>query len=298
MSDIDAKPSLGGAVTKRRWATALSAIFALAMLAVPTVVHSVFGIGVSPVLSASMQPLAAPGDLLITKATPAVQLKPGEIVTLTDPASGSQYAHRIVSIKPVSGVLQIVTKGDANPAADQTPIVVAESALIPKSIDRIKWVGNVVVFLASKTGQALGKTLLIASGVFTLLFFVLKRSSREEEGRPGSNQALREVFQEVPIRTSTAAARTSTAALADLPARTLSRSPLSAPHGAVSGGECKLQALCRFYIPSSSNSACKFKQVCTLQNAAAEIHVEITPLVHEIEHHLAKRYLATEGRRI
>ncbi len=112
--------------TDERWAALGSVLLAtlylwiLAWLLVAVVVPAV-GFGWSPVVitSGSMEPLIRPGDVVLT-SDPQVTVAPGTVITFEDPArQGSLTTHRVVSVQD-DGAYR--TRGDANRAADSTPV--------------------------------------------------------------------------------------------------------------------------------------------------------------------------------
>lgn len=138
----------GAFVTARRilgmvTGAAVTSVFLAACVAAP-LLH----IGYSSVLTGSMRPAFAPGDLLITAPKAVTDLQPGQVVVFTPPGETTPYAHRITAIagSPERPVLS--TKGDANPAPDkwrarldqaQVPVVVAT---VPSLGNALLWAQN------------------------------------------------------------------------------------------------------------------------------------------------------------
>ncbi|NBW74113.1 MAG: hypothetical protein EBR26_06935, partial [Microbacteriaceae bacterium] len=54
----------------------------LLLISGPSLLHSLWGVSVSPVMSASMMPYVEPGDVLVGVPTPAADLKVGDIIVL------------------------------------------------------------------------------------------------------------------------------------------------------------------------------------------------------------------------
>lgn len=88
--------------------------FVLIIVALPSVLHSHYGIGISPVLSSSMQPAADPGDAFITIDQDASTLKVGDIVTLRaekqilfSHTELSKFANKVVFYESLQKVIQI-----------------------------------------------------------------------------------------------------------------------------------------------------------------------------------------------
>lgn len=81
-----------------------------------------FGYGVVRIQSGSMEPAIHTGDFILIKKTPASDIKVGDIITFKseDPAIyGKPNTHRVEEIITSSdGVIEFVTKGDANLVSD------------------------------------------------------------------------------------------------------------------------------------------------------------------------------------
>src|SRR5687768_4040409 len=72
----------------------------------------------STVLSGSMQPTIRPGDVVVATPTPSSNVRAGDIVTFQLPDGEGTVTHRVAKVRRVDGELKIITKGDANEAAD------------------------------------------------------------------------------------------------------------------------------------------------------------------------------------
>jgi signal peptidase len=102
-------------------------------------------IGFAPVLSPSMQPAFAPGELLLTREVPATDIKVGDVVVLPSPDTpGERYAHRVISMRTDKDQLVVRTKGDANQAAEPVELRIT-SEVVPKVTGSIPWVGEAVL---------------------------------------------------------------------------------------------------------------------------------------------------------
>jgi signal peptidase I len=154
------------------WAAALVA------LTLPTIAHTVFGVGVSPVLTSSMVPWVEPGDVVITKVAPAAEVRTGDVIAAVQPDSQTAFAHRIVDVASVSGLLRLTTKGDANPTADVDPVMLSTGAQVQKAVGHVRWVGYPLAFLSSTQGQQLALTLLVGANALALIVFATGRRTR------------------------------------------------------------------------------------------------------------------------
>lgn len=170
LSPIASVPKKASAATKVFvWA------FSLLLVALPSVLHSVAGIGISPILTGSMRPYAHPGDIFITKTTKAAQLHVGDIIAIHSATTGVIYAHRIVEITQYSGLIRIITKGDSNQVAERDPYLASPNASVPRNIARVKWIGRLMVYLNSIQGRQAGLGFLVGANVLVLITFVFRK---------------------------------------------------------------------------------------------------------------------------
>lgn len=135
------------AAARRILGVATGAAVTIIFLAV-CVVAPLLGIGYSPVLTGSMRPAFAPGDLLMTAPKETSDLRPGQIAVFTPPGESTAYAHRITAMAGAPDHPVLTTKGDANPTADkwrarldqkQVPVVVAT---VPHVGGALLWAQN------------------------------------------------------------------------------------------------------------------------------------------------------------
>ena len=172
---------------------AISVLFVIALVAAPTVLHNSFGYGISPVLSGSMRPYAQPGDAFITIIRPASDLKVGDIVTLHSANSADLYAHRIIELRELNGLVRIITKGDANPTAEEDPFLVSPDEQVPVTIARILWIGKVLVYLTSVQGRQAGLILMVVANVLALVLSMFKKKVKER------NLRLEQVYKDLYV---------------------------------------------------------------------------------------------------
>lgn len=169
----------------------LSLVLAAAFVVTPSLLHSKVGIGFSPILTGSMRPYANPGDMFITKEVKASDLRVGDIVALHSQATGVFYAHRIVQITTQSGLLRIVTKGDANASAEVDPFMVAPFKTVSKNIMRVKYIGRPLVYLTSIQGRQMGLSLMVLANLLALFIFLFKKKDN-----PVNSKAL-EIYKDL-----------------------------------------------------------------------------------------------------
>ena len=134
----DSKP--GQVRSPRRWylralTTTVTVLIALvAVLTITIAIGSrtsadgqrmVFGQPVMTIISGSMTPTIAVGDIVVDAPVTAAQashLHVGQIISFrAAPGSPEFITHRIVAVRVQDGAVSYITKGDANNSADSTP---------------------------------------------------------------------------------------------------------------------------------------------------------------------------------
>lgn len=76
------------------------------------------------VVSGSMQPAIATGDLLFAVPVDGDELEVGEVATLPNPQTGRLVTHRVISIEHGVDELRVRMQGDANQVPDPRPYAV------------------------------------------------------------------------------------------------------------------------------------------------------------------------------
>ncbi len=187
-------PAKGNAssLSKRKVASKVIVVLLSAFfIAAPSVLNLKAGVGISPILSGSMRPYAQPGDAFVTRDVLASTLKVGDIIAVHSATTGTAYAHRIVQITIQSGLLRIVTKGDANPSSEVDPFMISPNKLGSKNIARVKFIGYVLVYLTSMHGRQLASSLLVFANVLVLFMFLFRKKI------PFLNSHAEEVYREL-----------------------------------------------------------------------------------------------------
>jgi signal peptidase len=119
----------------------------------------------SVVMTGSMEPRLHPGDVVLSAPATAQMVKPGQIILVTNPAQPAHLlVHRFVRW---SSTGQIITKGDANPTEDSTPVPPADVHGLPRL--RLPYVGLGVVWLRNHDWRHLGLALLVLLATWGLL---------------------------------------------------------------------------------------------------------------------------------
>ncbi len=83
-----------------------------------TLVPSIQGWSATAITTGSMGPHLKAGDVILT-ARPSEPLRPGDVVLFRNPAGTGNVTHRIIAKDPAGN---FVTRGDANPRVDSTPV--------------------------------------------------------------------------------------------------------------------------------------------------------------------------------
>ena len=150
-------------------------LIALSIAVVPAILTSKFGYGFSPILTGSMVPAAQPGDVFVTRLAPASTLQVGDVIAINNQVTGTYYSHRIVDIRDFNGALRVMTKGDANDAADRDPFIVSRTALVSKAIATVPYVGRPMVYMNTVQGRQTAASILVVANVLALFAFLFRR---------------------------------------------------------------------------------------------------------------------------
>ncbi len=105
----------------------------------------IFGCSMFTVMTGSMEPEIPESAVIITKAVPFEAISVGDVVTFysRDPQLGGMLnTHRVEEIGEDSQGTYLVTKGDANPVADEYPV--RETEYVGKVVCCILWLGILV----------------------------------------------------------------------------------------------------------------------------------------------------------
>jgi len=123
---------------------------------------AVIGWQPTTVMTGSMEPRLVPGDVVVSRPVSAEEVREGKILLADDPDQpGHLRMHRYVEAGP-GGTL--VTKGDANPQRDSTPL--EPSAVHGVAFLRIPFVGSPILWLRQGDWAPIG---LLVLGLGALL---------------------------------------------------------------------------------------------------------------------------------
>jgi len=141
-----------------------------------------FGVGVSVVMSGSMEPELSVNDVVIVKK--AKEYRTGDVVVYQ--SSGALVIHRIIDIEGET----ITTKGDANNASDRP----FDASLIKgKLIFSVPMVGAVVRIFKS----APGTIILIGLLIYTMERSWRKEKSEDQEKLDSIKEEIRQLQKEL-----------------------------------------------------------------------------------------------------
>ncbi|WP_065963054.1 S24/S26 family peptidase [Curtobacterium sp. UCD-KPL2560] len=161
--------------------TAARAIVATVVgLALWAAAPAVLGWQPTTVVTGSMAPRLTPGDVVVSRPVPEPDVVPGRVLLADDPDQpGHLRLHRYVEARE-DGTL--VTKGDANPAADSTPL--DRSAVHGVGYLRVPWVGVPVAWAHEGRWGAVAGAAAVLAGLLALCAVDggLRRAGREARG--------------------------------------------------------------------------------------------------------------------
>lgn len=146
-------------------ATAARAVVATLLgLAVWSAAPALVGWHPTTVMTGSMAPRLAPGDVVVSRPVAPAEVRPGQVLLADDPDQpGHLRMHRFVEPGPDGTV---VTKGDANPQADSTPI--DRSAVHGVGFLRVPYVATPVLWVREGRWVEVGTVALALVAVLLL----------------------------------------------------------------------------------------------------------------------------------
>ncbi|WIB78175.1 S24/S26 family peptidase [Curtobacterium sp. MCPF17_002] len=137
---------------------------------------AVIGWQPTTVMTGSMEPRLTPGDVVVSRPVSAGEVRMGKILLADDPDQpGHLRMHRYVDDGP-DGTL--VTKGDANPQQDSTPL--ERSAVHGVAFLRVPFVGTPITWI--RTGQWMPVGMLALALVAVLALCTIDGSLRRFAG--------------------------------------------------------------------------------------------------------------------
>lgn len=144
--------------------------------------------GVFPmiVLTDSMYPEIASGDLIICNTLEPEEVRVDDVISFFDPmGSGtSVVTHRVLEIVEENGTLSYRTKGDNNNAEDQ--VLVPQDKLVGIYRNRIPGLGHVAMFMQTTPGLIL----CVVCPVLLMVGFDMLRRKKYEKAKQQDTDAL------------------------------------------------------------------------------------------------------------
>ena len=143
-------------------AGALILVLMLALV-LPLTVPRLFGFQLYEIQTGSMVPALPVHSVIYVKPCEADAIEPGDVITFRlESGSDQMMTHRVVEIDKTTQ--SFITKGDANDAADQTPVPAQN--VTGKVLFHIPAIGSLAAFL--KTGPGLAACVAVFAAVLIL----------------------------------------------------------------------------------------------------------------------------------
>jgi signal peptidase len=133
-----------------------------------------FGARPLVVLSGSMEPTLATGDVVVVKRVSPQQAHVGDVVTYRSP-EGSLVTHRVRSVRRQGHRFALVTKGDANNASERWTM--EADGELSRALYRVPVAGRVLAHTSSRDG----KLLLVVAPLLLLGVWEIRRIWRPRE---------------------------------------------------------------------------------------------------------------------
>jgi signal peptidase I len=133
-----------------------------------------FGARPLVVLSGSMEPTLATGDVVVVKRVGPQDARTGDVVTYRNP-EGSLVTHRVRSVRRSGEGFELVTKGDANNASERWTM--AADGELSRALYRVPLAGRVL----ARTSSPQGKLVLIVAPLLLLGAWEIRRIWRPRE---------------------------------------------------------------------------------------------------------------------
>lgn len=132
------------------WATLAAAVGLALLLALPLA----FGARPHTVLTGSMEPAIAAGDVVVVESIAPGAAQAGDVVTFRDPEDQSRLiTHRVRSVRRAGSQLWFVTQGDANNTTERWRVEVGGE--VGRVVYVVPWVGHVAVLARTPLGLLL-----------------------------------------------------------------------------------------------------------------------------------------------
>jgi signal peptidase len=186
-----AVPATAGEAPRRKrsiWSTVASGaltvllIGLVALVAAVTVVPRAIGAVPLTVLTGSMEPALAPGDLVVVRPTPTDDIRVGDVITF-QPVSDDPtlVTHRVIGLTVGSGgVTGFTTQGDANNAADDPIVADQVKGRVAYSVP---WIGHLTSAGWGPQVAAVAGVGLLGYGLVTVVLAYRNDDTKDKEER-------------------------------------------------------------------------------------------------------------------
>lgn len=161
----------------------------------PEAVPSFLGYKPFIVLTGSMEPVFAPGDLVIVKSTSAENVQEGDIISFRE--GSAVVTHRVMSIEETDGERRFFTKGDNNNTADRLPVT--SDRLEGVYLRRVQRLGSLAMF----TQTPMGMFSFIALPLVLFVFYDFSRRRGDSRKARDLEAELRQIRQQLAVAKST-----------------------------------------------------------------------------------------------
>lgn len=137
-------------------ALACAAGFVVAVVVAVTL-SALVGFRTLTVLSGSMTPTFAAGDLVVVQRISPLEAKVGDVITFRDPVNGARLiTHRVRTYTLRGRTVSFVTRGDANSSSEEWAIPV--DGEVGRAVLHVPKLG----YVTARAGSRIGRGLLIA----------------------------------------------------------------------------------------------------------------------------------------
>ena len=162
----------------KRFAAALCNILGILILAAVLgsslllTVPKIFGYKIYNVISGSMEPAIPTGSLVYIQGCEPAEVQEGEVIAFYGTGEGGAIiTHRVLENRVLMG--EFVTKGDANPQEDLTPVPYARC--IGRAAYSVPHAGVLAEFLTGPKGKLAAGGIILGAVVLQILASVLDR---------------------------------------------------------------------------------------------------------------------------
>lgn len=132
------------------WGVMAAAVLLALSIAAPLA----FGARPFTVLTGSMEPAIAAGDVVVEERISPLEASPGDVVTFRDPGDQDRLiTHRVQAVHRDGETLRFVTQGDANNADERWTI--QTDGELGRVLYIVPWIGHAAVLTHSPAGLLL-----------------------------------------------------------------------------------------------------------------------------------------------